>query len=94
MNTPNIIDPFHRSLYNLLADKIDGRVVDLASGSAASIQGAAEMVAEKYAAQVSYIKALNDVLGWCRELELAQYGARPGADTESQGRLGDSFGGA
>jgi len=56
-------------------------MVELASGSARSIQGADGTVAEKYAAQVSYIQALNDVLEKCKEIELEQYGARPGADS-------------
>lgn len=79
MNIPNLIDPFHRSLYAVLSEDIDRRMIELASGSATSIQGAAETVAEKYAAQVSYIRALNDVLEKCKEIELEQYGARPSA---------------
>lgn len=82
MSTPNIIDPFHRNLYRVLSEDIDRRMVELASGSAASIQGAAETVAEKYAGQVSYIRALNDVLERCKAIELEQYGARPGAEQE------------
>ena len=75
----DLIDPFHRNLYAVLSEDIDRRMIELASGSATSIQGAAETVAEKYAAQVSYIRALNDVLDKCKEIELEQYGARPSA---------------
>ena len=82
---PSLHDPFHRALHAQVAKTIDDRMVNLAQGGAASIQGAAETVAEKYAAQVSYIRALQDVLGWCEELEREQYGLRPSEEVESQG---------
>lgn len=75
---PDLIDPFHRKLYGVLSKDIESRMALLASGSATAIQGAVETVAEKYAAQVSYIKALNDVLDKCHELEVDMYGARDG----------------
>ena len=67
---PSIIDPFHRSLFEVLAPDIDNRMISLASGSAGTI--------EDYKAQAAYIQALNDVLAKCLELELELYGARPG----------------
>ena len=78
-------DPFHRALHAQVAKTIDDRMVNLAQGGAASIEGSAQTVAEKYAAQVSYIKALSDVLGWCEELEREQYGLRPSEEVDSQG---------
>ena len=76
----DIVDPFHRTLHNLIAEKLSDRMAGLATGSASAIQGSTATVAENYAAQTSYIKALNDVLGWCVELELEQYGKRPTAE--------------
>ena len=82
---PSLHDPFHRALHAMVAKTIDDRMVNLARGSANSIEGAVQTVAEKYAAQVSYILALQDVLGWCEELEREQYGLRPSEEVEGQG---------
>ena len=73
---PSIIDPFHRALFGVLAPDIDNRMISLAQGSAGSY--------EDYKAQASYIQALNDVLGKCREIEIEIYGASKGADQEQQ----------
>lgn len=78
---PDLIDAFHRRLYPVLAKDIENRMLQLAEGSAKTIQGGAETVAEKYAAQVAYITALNDVLSKCHEIEVDMYGGR-----ESQGK--------
>jgi hypothetical protein len=69
-----LIDPFHRQLHGLLTEKIDQRMINLASGSAASF--------EDYKGQANYIQALADVLAWCQEIENERYGGRPGADNE------------
>lgn len=74
---PDLIDPFHRELYGVLSEELTNRVTQLANGSAAKLFHGATTVAENYAAQVSYIKALNDVLEKCQELERNRYGGRP-----------------
>lgn len=74
----DIIDPFHRKLYNEVMLVVSERVAQLAGGAAAS--NPSITVAESYAAQVSYIKALNDVLNKCHEIEVEQYGARPASE--------------
>jgi len=78
------IDPFHRQLSNVLTPLIDDKMVALAKGNATKTESDTASTAEKYAAQVAYIQALNDVLDRCREIELEMYGARPGAIEEEQ----------
>lgn len=78
------IDPFHRLLSNALTPLIDSRMVDLANGAAVKVAEDTISTAEKYAAHVSYIKALNDVLAKCAEIELDMYGAKPAATDERQ----------
>ena len=78
----SIIDPFHRDLFRVLSAQIDERMVLLAQGSAGQVTGDTATTAEKYAAQTSYIRALNDVLDKCKGLELERYGARPGAEQD------------
>lgn len=73
---PDLIDPFHRSLYGRLQEVLTDRITQLAGGSAGKITEDTQTVPEKYAAQVSYIKALQDVLAICEELERDRYGAR------------------
>lgn len=73
---PELIDPFHRALYGRLKQKLEACIEGLASGSAASALDDPATVAEKYAAQVAYIKALNDVLEVCEELERDRYGVK------------------
>jgi hypothetical protein len=63
---PDINDAFHRALYRVLTEKIDARMVLLAKGSASSH--------DDYRQQVGYLEALNDVLGYCEEIEKARYG--------------------
>jgi hypothetical protein len=77
MVAPDLIDPFHRQLYNKLDQEIQERVIALSEGSALKITDDRQSVTEKYAAQVSYIKALRDVLEICKELEQDRYGSRP-----------------
>jgi hypothetical protein len=74
----NLIDRFHRSLYAVLSEELSNRISKLANGSAALVQGDTATVAEKYSAQVAYIKALSDVLDKCRELEADMYGSPSG----------------
>lgn len=73
---PELIDPFHRSLHERLIDNLSNRINQLADGSASQSKEGVSTVAEKYAAQVSYIKALRDVLALCEELERERYGVR------------------
>lgn len=76
VTAPDLIDPFHRTLYAKLIEQLERRTAELATGSAATILGDTQTVAEKYAAQVGYIKALHDVLEVCEELERERYGQR------------------
>jgi hypothetical protein len=80
MAMPDLIDPFHRQLYGQLSEEIANRTAQLAAGSAAKIVDGATTVAENYAAQVSYLIALNRVLDLCQEIEIERYGGRPNAD--------------
>lgn len=79
----DLIDPFHRNLYKVLSEDISDRVEQLVTGSAKKYSDGAESVAEKYAAQISYLQALRTVLEKCREIEVDMYGSRqtkPGED--------------
>ena len=67
-----IVDPFHRQIHRILTEEIDGKMVALASGSAADYPS--------YCRQIGYIEAMNVVLDKCRELETAHYGKSPGAN--------------
>lgn len=71
-----IIDPFHAALYKVLTEKLLSRVNELATGSARTIMGSGATVAENYAAQTSYIHALQEVMGFCEEVEQEMYGKR------------------
>ena len=72
-----IVDAFFRDLYDVLAPELDKRMVHLATGGAQQIQGSAQTVAEAYADQCAYIRALNDVLEICTGLEHNRHGNRP-----------------
>ena len=65
----SIIDPFHRSLHIVIAEKIDTRMRLLADGKA---QDYAD-----YKHQTGYLEALNSVLDICFELENERYGSKP-----------------
>lgn len=78
MNAPSIIDPFFKLLNGQLTEKIAQRMTSLASGSAVRTENDQVTTAEKYAAQTSYIQALNDVLDLCHEIEVDKYGRKPG----------------
>ena len=65
---PDINDQFHRALYRVLTEKIDERMAHIAGGSAQSF--------DQYQNQVGYLQALNDVLGYCEEIEKARYGEK------------------
>jgi hypothetical protein len=68
LSLAEISDPFHRRLYTLLTQELANRMTDLANGSAARISEDTASVGEKYAAQVAYIKAMNDVLEICDDI--------------------------
>lgn len=72
-----IINPFFAELYDRLAPEIDRRIVMLAQGSAKRIEGSPGTVAEAYADQCAYIRAMNDVLQICADLEHNIHGNRP-----------------
>lgn len=78
-----LIDPFHRELTTRLTAEIDKRIEQLTEGSAKRYINDSETVAEKYASQITYIKALRDVLTICVELEQARYGAKPKTPTDN-----------
>ena len=69
MAGPSLIDPFHRQLYPILMGELAERKDKLAAGAAARIQNDTHSVAENYAAQVAYIKALEDIIQRCAQLE-------------------------
>lgn len=79
---PDLIDPFHKAIHAKLMEERSNRIIGLAAGSAAKITEDTQTVAEKYAAQVSYIKALEDVMEICKQLERERYGERPGREEE------------
>ena len=81
----SIVDPFHRSVHDLLSSEIDKRMVALASGAAVRTESDQVSTAEKYAAQCAYLQALNDIVEVCKELELERYGPRPGEGEQQQG---------
>lgn len=72
----NFIDRFHRQLHSVLADEIHTRTLRLAQGAASLTQGDILTVAEKYAAQVAYLRALHDIVEKCQELEVDMYGTK------------------
>lgn len=72
-----IINPFFRDLYDKLAPEIDKCMHELAAGSAKQVAGSPETVAEKYADQCGYIRAMLTVLDVCTELEHNIHGNRP-----------------
>jgi len=74
-----ILDPFHRALAGLISEEIEKREKDLAHGSASRVTEDVVSVAEKYAAAVSYISALEAVLELCHSIETNQnsLGPRP-----------------
>ena len=65
----SIIDPFHRSLHIVIAEKIDTRMRLLAAGKSQDFAD--------YKHQTGYLEALNDVLDICVELEQDRYGSKP-----------------
>ncbi len=81
MERAEITDPFFRSIFDKLTPEIDRRMIELAAGSAGTITGDTKTVAEKYADQTAYLRALNDVLKVCAEIELDRYGAKPDHQT-------------
>lgn len=77
---PDVIrDPFHRALASLIAERLEERKEALAGGGASLITEDVVSVSEKYAAAVSYIQALRDVLGLCQQIESNQDAMGPRA---------------
>lgn len=74
-----ILDPFHRALASLVNEEIAKRQYNLAHGSASRITEDMASVAEKYAAQASYIEALESVLDLCKQVESNQNSLGPRA---------------
>lgn len=70
----SVIDPFHRSLHSALMEELHKRVDSIASGAAKNF--------EDYKEKIGYIKALNDSLDKCKEIETEMYGLKPGEDQE------------
>lgn len=70
-------DPFHRRLRNTLLEHRDARIEQLIKGGAAKSETDTATTAEKYAAQVSYIEAVNLVLDLCMSIEEERYGNTP-----------------
>lgn len=84
----DIIDPFYRELDKRLNALIADRVTGLAAGSANPTQGEQATVGEKYAAQISYLKAITDILDVCHEIELDRYGPRKPEEKQGEGAVG------
>lgn len=78
---PVLRDPFHRELRRRLDEKLAARVEHLAAGGATTTDLEVISTAEKYAAQVTYIQALRDVLAMCDEMDRERYGSN---DEEGQ----------
>lgn len=72
----SIVDPFHRGLYRVLIEKIDTRMVQLASGQAKDYA--------EYQHHAGYVQAMNDVLGICQQIEQDRYGPKPGQQNEQE----------
>lgn len=70
------LDAFHRALNARLQEETVKRMEALAGGSATTTPESTSTVGERYAAQTSYIAALNDVVKLCVEVEETLYGAR------------------
>ena len=71
-----IIDRFHQTLATRLNEELSSRVEQLINGSATRMGDEPTSTAEKYAAQVSYIRAIRHVLELCDEISDDQYGNR------------------
>lgn len=72
----NLQDPFHRELHAKLQEHLEARVNRLVSGGAAQTESDFASTAEKYAAQVSYIQALREVIQICDDLEQDRFGRK------------------
>ena len=78
----SIIDRFHQNLRKKLLEDISARMTQLASGAASKTEYDQASTAEKYAAQVSYLRALNEVLDLCEQLDADQHGVKREERTE------------
>ncbi len=77
---PDVIrDPFHRAIASLIQEQIEMLEKNLSHGSATQVSEDTATVGEKYAAAISYIRALEMVLELCHQVELNQesLGPRP-----------------
>ena len=68
------VEPFPRELRSRLELTLRDRIARLANGSATRHADDHATVAEKYAAQTSYIQAIRDVFDRCMEIERERYG--------------------
>ena len=71
----DINDPFHRALYQVITDKINGRMGEVSTGACPSY--------DSYRHEVGYLQALGDVLDWCEEIEKARYGNQNKEDEQA-----------
>jgi hypothetical protein len=62
----DIIDRFHKGIYNVIAEKLEERRQGLENGTARDYA--------EYRHMTGYIRGLTDVLEWCQEVEKDQYG--------------------
>lgn len=77
-----IIDRFHQSLKAKLQEEINKKVEALKRGNARQLPGEVVTTAEKYAAAIMYIEALEGVLKICDEISADQYGTKRESDDE------------
>ena len=78
-----IIDEFHRAIAMKIQDEIANRMAGLAAGSAMALPEDKASTAEKYAAGVSYIHALNQVMAMCEEISDERFGRQPEQQQEA-----------
>lgn len=71
----DVDDPFYRALKRIIEDKMSERATALVDGAARRSHADDPVsVAEKYAEQTSYIRALKDCLEWAHAVYLDRYG--------------------
>lgn len=72
VDTSHLIDPFHREVYKALWEEIQSRSEGIVLGKVNNY--------EDYKEKVGYIKALNDSLERCHEIEIGMYGSKTGGE--------------
>lgn len=63
-----IVDPFHADLHKIVHEQINDRLAALGGGSA--------LTYDMYKTEVGYLRALSDVLEWCKTVEETRYGSK------------------